>query len=73
MVSSNYSEKELKEMFKKASIKLRKQRLKAINLATEYILGTSQQNVCDFLNSGKLDVNKGFLWGINDIDEVKQK
>ena len=44
------------------SIKLRKQRLKAIQEATEYILGTSQQNVCNFLNNGKLDTNKDYLW-----------
>jgi len=45
-----------------ASIKERKQRLKAINFATEYVLGTSIKNVCDFLNSGKLDINKDYLW-----------
>ena len=38
----------------------RKQRLKALNLATEYIMGTSQQNVTEFLNSGKLDIEKWY-------------
>ena len=41
-----------------------KQRYKAMAILTEYIMGTSQKNVCDFLNSGKLytDENEDFLW-----------
>ena len=35
-----------------------RQRKKAIKSATEYILETSAENVCDFLNSGKMDINK---------------
>lgn len=34
-----------------------RQREKAIEIVTDYIKETSQQRVCDFLNSGKLDVN----------------
>ncbi len=44
------------------SQKQTKQRYKALMYATEYIMGTSQQNVCDFLNSGILDTNKDYLW-----------
>lgn len=35
----------------------KEQRKKAVELATEYLLKTSQQKICDFLNSGKLDIN----------------
>lgn len=38
--------------------KMMTQRKKAILIAIEYLKETSSQNVCDFLNSGKLDTNK---------------
>ena len=34
------------------------QRKNAIALAVEYLVETNQQKVCDFLNSGKLDINE---------------
>ena len=34
-----------------------RQRNDAIMIATEYLKKTSPQKVCDFLNSGKLDIN----------------
>ena len=37
--------------------RLKEQRKKAIMLATEYLMKISQQKVCDFFNSGKLDIN----------------
>ena len=45
-------------MKKGLKMKLAEQRKKAILIATEYLKETSSQNVCDFLNSGKLDINK---------------
>ena len=44
-------------MDEKLKMRLAKQRKKAISFATEYLLEASQQKVCDFLNSGKLDIN----------------
>ncbi len=49
---------ELKKITEKRIIKLGEQRKNAIMFAIEYLTETSQQNVCDFLNSGKLDINK---------------
>ena len=58
MSSSNYSENELRLMAIEQSKKIRVQRLSALNIATDYIMRTSTKNICDFLNSGKLDTNK---------------
>jgi hypothetical protein len=61
-MASNYSENEMKELAAEQSFRIRRQRHKALILATEYIMGTSHQNICDFINLGKLDINKGHLW-----------
>jgi len=37
---------------------MREQIKTAITLAIEYLTETNSQNVCDFINSGKLDINK---------------
>lgn len=40
-------------------MKLTEQRKNAITIAIQYLVETSDKNICDFLNSGKLDVNRG--------------
>lgn len=57
MVGSYYNEEELKTMVKDSHRKLLRQRGKAVNFAIEYLLSCTQQKVCDFINSGKLDIN----------------
>lgn len=53
--------------------KFRKQRHTALRLSIEYIMGIEQQKVCDFLNSGKLDINNGFLWQKEENSKINQQ
>lgn len=48
------------------NIKERKQRETALRLATEYLMGTSQKKVCEFINSGKLNIDDGYLYEVEE-------
>ena len=47
-----------------------KQRLRAFEYINEYTMSTSQDNICEFLNTGKLDINKGYNF---DSEEFKNE
>ena len=63
MASSNYSETELKAMIKEQNERILEQRNRAIKLAVDYLMKEPQLTICNFINTGKLDVNK---WEIDE-------